>query len=504
MAELLLTTDAMREADARTIAAGTPGTLLMERAGRAVADAVRAMLPTARRVLVACGPGNNGGDGFVAARLLSQTGYAAIVALLGARDRLRGDAAEMAALWQGPVLPAAEARPLEVDLVVDALFGAGLDRDLEGAAAALVTSINASGKPVLAVDVPSGIDGDTGRVRGVAVQATRTITFAARKPGHLLLPGRIYCGPVEVVDIGIAAQTLAEAGDRTFANAPDLWRVALPWLALTAHKYDRGHTLVASGGATRTGAARLAARAALRIGSGLVTLASPPEALGVNAAQLTAIMLRGCDGADGLAAILTDERFNAVVLGPALGVHAMTRTMVVTAAQARRALVLDADALTSFQGLARELKGAFAEAPTVMTPHDGEFAQLFADQPQVLEPPSKLERVRRAAAHMSAVMVLKGPDTVIAAPDGRAAINENGKPYLATAGSGDVLSGLIAGLMAQGLPAFEAACAGVWIHAEAGAAFGPGLIAEDLPEQVPAVLRGLLAGRAESGPAKTD
>jgi len=495
MAELLLTTDAMREADARTIAAGTPGTLLMERAGRAVADAVRAMLPTPRPVLVACGPGNNGGDGFVAARLLSQTGYAAIVALLGARDRLRGDAAEMAALWQGPVLPAAEARPLEVDLVVDALFGAGLDRDLEGAAAALVTSINASGKPVLAVDVPSGIDGDTGRVRGVAVQATRTVTFAARKPGHLLLPGRIYCGPVEVVDIGIAAQTLAEAGDRTFANAPDLWRAALPWLALTAHKYERGHTLVASGGATRTGAARLAARAALRIGSGLVTLASPPEALGVNAAQLIAIMLRGCDGADGLAAILTDERFNAVVLGPALGVHAMTRTMVVTAAQARRALVLDADALTSFQGLARELKGAFAEAPTVMTPHDGEFARLFADQPQVLEPPSKLERVRRAAAHMSAVMVLKGPDTVIAAPDGRAAINENGTPYLATAGSGDVLSGLIAGLMAQGLPAFEAACAGVWIHAEAGAAFGPGLIADDLPEQVPAVLRGLVAGR---------
>src|SRR5829696_1892701 len=498
MAELLLTTDAMREADARTIAAGTPGTLLMERAGRAVADAVRAMLPTARRVLVACGPGNNGGDGFVAARLLSQTGYAAIVALLGARDRLRGDAAEMAALWQGPVLPAAEARPLEVDLVVDALFGAGLDRDLEGAAAALVTSINASGKPVLAVDVPSGIDGDTGRVRGVAVQATRTITFAARKPGHLLLPGRIYCGPVEVANIGIAAQTLAEAGDRTFANAPDLWGAALPRLAVSAHKYDRGHTLVASGGATRTGAARLAARAALRIGSGLVTLASPPEALGVNAAQLTAIMLRGCDGADGLAAILTDERFNAVVLGPALGVHAMTRTMVVTAAQARRALVLDADALTSFQGLARELKGAFAEAPTVMTPHDGEFARLFADQPQVLEPPSKLERVRRAAAHMSAVMVLKGPDTVIAASDGRAAINENGTPYLATAGSGDVLSGLIAGLMAQGLPAFEAACAGVWIHAEAGAAFGPGLIAEDLPEQVPAVLRGLLAGRAAS------
>src|SRR5215217_1535103 len=247
MAELLLTTDAMREADARTIAAGTPGTLLMERAGRAVADAVRAMLPPPRPVLVACGPGNNGGDGFVAARLLSQTGYAAIVALLGARDRLRGDAAEMAALWQGPVLPAAEARPLEVDLVVDALFGAGLDRDLEGAAAALVTSINASGKPVLAVDVPSGIDGDTGRVRGVAVKAARTITFARRKPGHLLLPGRLYCGPVTVADIGIADATVAELDARTFGNGPELWRAAFPRPGLEAHKYKRGHAVVVSG-----------------------------------------------------------------------------------------------------------------------------------------------------------------------------------------------------------------------------------------------------------------
>jgi NAD(P)H-hydrate epimerase len=294
-----------------------------------------------------------------------------------------------------------------------------------------------------------------------------------------------------VADIGIAPATLAAVAGRTFANAPDLWARSLPRLALAAHKYDRGHTLVASGGATRTGAARLAARAALRVGSGLVTLASPPEALGVNAAHLTAIMLRGCDGADGLAAILADRRLNAVVLGPALGVHAMTRTMVVTAVEARRALVLDADALTSFESLAGELEGFFAEAPTVMTPHAGEFARLFAGQPGILEPASKLERARRAAAHMGAVVVLKGPDTVIAAPDGRAAVNENGTPHLATAGSGDVLSGLIAGLMAQGVPAFEAACAGVWIHAEAGAAFGPGLIAEDLPEQIPAILRRL-------------
>jgi hydroxyethylthiazole kinase-like uncharacterized protein yjeF len=298
---------------------------------------------------------------------------------------------------------------------------------------------------------------------------------------------------VQVADIGIAAATIAAVGDRTFANAPDLWAGALPRLALSVHKYERGHTVVLSGGATRTGAARLAARAALRVGSGLVTLASPPEALGVNAAHLTAVMLRGCAGPEGLAAILGDRRFNAVVLGPALGVHAMTRSMVAVAVAAQRALVLDADALTSFEGLASELMGLFAAAPTVLTPHSGEFARLFKDQAEILAPASKLERSRRAAAFAGAVMVLKGPDTVIAAPDGRAAINENGTPYLATAGSGDVLSGLIAGLMAQGLPAFEAACAGVWIHAEAGATFGPGLIADDLPEQVPAILRELLS-----------
>jgi ADP-dependent NAD(P)H-hydrate dehydratase / NAD(P)H-hydrate epimerase len=497
--EPLLGIAAMRAADAAAIAAGTPEATLMERAGAAVAAAAEALLPGSGRVLVLCGPGNNGGDGFVAARHLAARGYAVTVALLGARERLTGAAAGAAAGWTGPVTPAGEAAPGEADLMIDALFGAGLARDLDGVARRVVQALNASGRPVLAVDVPSGIDGDTGAVRGVAVRAVRTVTFAARKPGHLLLPGRAHCGPVAVADIGIAPEILRRVGDRTFANGPALWSMALPRPGLDAHKYQRGHTLVASGGGARTGAARLAARAALRIGSGLVTVASPPEAVGVNAAQLTAVMVRGCDGADGLAAILEDPRFNALVIGPALGVHAMTRTMAMTAVAARRGLVLDADALTSFQGFATELAGAFAGAPTVLTPHDGEFSRLFAGRPEILEPASKLERARSGAAHLGAVLVLKGPDTVIAAPDGRAAINQNGTPYLATAGSGDVLAGLVAGLMAQGLPAFEAAAAGVWIHAEAGAAFGPGLIAEDLPELVPGVLRGLLdpaGGRA--------
>jgi NAD(P)H-hydrate epimerase len=298
---------------------------------------------------------------------------------------------------------------------------------------------------------------------------------------------------VTVADIGIPADLVARAGARAFANGPALWTAQFPRLGLDAHKYVRGHTLVASGGATRTGAARLAARAALRIGSGLVTLASPPEALGVNAAQLTAVMLRGCDGAEGLASILEDRRFNALVLGPALGIHSGTRAMVGVALQARRALMLDADALTSFEGMAADLAGRFAAAPAILTPHGGEFSRLFGGIGDVLEVSSKLEQARRAAAYTGAVVVYKGPDTVIAGPDGQAAINENGTPDLATAGSGDVLCGFIAGLLAQGMPAFEAACAGVWIHAEAGAAFGPGLIAEDLPDLAPGVLRRLLA-----------
>ncbi len=493
MIETLLTPTEMHAADARAIAAGTPGIVLMERAGVAVAEAAAALVRRGGRVLVLCGPGNNGGDGFVAARHLSERGFEVRLALLGERGRLKGDAAEAAALWPGTVAPAEDADPTGFDLVIDALFGAGLDRDLVGTPQALVERVNAAGVPVLAVDVPSGIDGTSGAVRGAAVRATRTVTFVTRKPGHLLLPGRLHCGPVDVADIGIGPEIVAGTGARAFANTPQLWAARFPRLGPESHKYTRGHALVASGGATRTGAARLAARAALRIGAGLVTLASPPEAIGVNAAQLTAIMIRGCDGAEGLARILEDPRFNALVLGPALGIHSGTRDMVSVALQARRSLVLDADGLTSFEGMAGDLAQRFRAAPAVLTPHGGEFSRLFKGQDGIVEAPSKLEQARKAASFTGAVIVFKGPDTVIAAPDGRAAINENGTPDLATAGSGDVLAGMIAGLLAQGMPAFEAACAGVWMHAEAGAAFGPGLIAEDLPEEIPGVLRRLLA-----------
>jgi NAD(P)H-hydrate epimerase len=493
----LLTTVAMRRADALAIAAGIPGQELMERAGRAVADHAATHHPPGGRILVACGPGNNGGDGFVAARILAEEGYQVEVYLLGSRDALTGDAAWAAGEWQGEARPLAEIAPDASCRVVDALFGAGLSRDLDGEAAAAVARINASGAFVIAADIPSGIDGDTGAVRGIAIEATETVTFVRRKPGHLLLPGRAHCGRVTVADIGIDDEIIASLASPYAANAPDLWLPAYRRPSLAGHKYGRGHAVVVSGGMSTTGAARLAARAALRAGAGLVTVASPPNALAVNAAHLTAIMVHPVDGAEGLRSFLADDRLNAVVLGPGAGRGEATRAMITVAASAGRALVIDADGLTSFAGEGRELAQLTAliaanPAPVVLTPHEGEFAQIFKGVDQVLQQPSKLLRAVAAARQTGAVVVLKGADTVIASPDGAAIINENGTPWLATAGTGDVLAGMIGGLVAQGMPGREAAAAAVWLHGAAAMAFGPGLIAEDLPEKLPEIWRRLL------------
>ena len=493
-AELLPVSAEMRRWDEATIAAGTPGIDLMRRAGAAVATRILSdpRWPVPGPILVLCGPGNNGGDGYVVARLLAEAGHR--VTLAAAAGEPKGDAARAAADWTGPVRTLDAAEPGEAALVVDALFGTGLARDLDGPVAAVIERVRASGSDVLAIDVPSGIDADSGAIRGVALEAVLTVALAARKPGHLLYPGRAYAGRVEVADIGIPPQIAG--GVATIVNGPLAWTLPLPSPA--GHKYDRGHAVVLSGGPTHTGAARLAARGALRIGAGLVTLVTSARALSVNAAHLTAIMLRVCDEPDELSDLLTDDRYNALALGPALGIGEATRAWVAAALEADRATVLDADALTSFAGDMETLAGLVAdgrEQPVVLTPHDGEFARLFG-------PPdarSRLERARDAARTSGAIVVLKGPDTVIAAPDGRAALNENGSPYLATAGSGDVLVGIVAGLLAQGMPGFEAACAGVWLHAQAGSDFGPGLIAEDLPEQIPAVF-GQLFGRRTSSP----
>lgn len=507
----LLTAAEMGRADRLAAERGVPGLVLMENAGRAVAEAAVTLAPRAgATIAVACGPGNNGGDGFVAARLLREQGYAVRLGLLGHSDALKGDAAEMAARW-GDAEPLGAATIAGAEVIVDALFGAGLARPLDGAAAEVVAAINASGKPVVAVDVPSGLDGTTGEAAGPVVQATCTVTFFRLKPGHLLLPGRALCGEVRLADIGIPDAVLAEVGPATFANRPSLWREHFPQVRLDGHKYTRGHAVVVSGAAESTGAARLGARGALRIGAGLVTVVGNGAATAVNATHLTAVMVKALANDRALSEFLADERRNAVLIGPGAGVGAQTAATVLTALASPAAAVLDADALTSFApneseepvravgfgfvlrgaepgptavGLFEAIKGR--RAPVVLTPHEGEFKRLFGEVGG-----SKLDRARQAAALSGAVVILKGADTVIASPDGRAAINDNAPPWLATAGTGDVLAGFVAGLLAQRMPAWEAACAAVWLHGACATAFGPGLIAEDLPEVLPAVMKGL-------------
>lgn len=514
MIELLTPTE-MAEADRLTIAAGTPGAVLMARAGAAVADAVRRRLGVGGRVVVLAGPGNNGGDGFVAARLLAAAGYAVRLALLGDRGRLRGDAAGAAAAWTGAIEPLDGATVAALlgnaDLVVDALFGAGLARDLDGTARAVVEAVAAAGVPIIAVDLPSGIDGATGAVRGAALTAVETVTFFRAKPGHLLLPGRAHVGALTIADIGIADAVLSAIAPQAMVAAPALWG---DWLApptLAGHKYDRGHCVVVSGPATRTGAARLAARAALRAGAGLVTVAAPPSALQVLAMHLTAPMIVRVGDAAAFAALLADGRLNAVVIGPAAGIGPATAALVGVALAPgdggrRRGVVIDADGLSSFQDDPAALFAAIqvggGAAPVILTPHEGEFARLFPDLAARAFAPgdadgAKPARARAAAARSGAVVILKGADSVIAAPDGRVAIGGNAPPDLATAGAGDVLAGLAGGLLARGVPAFEAAAAAVWIHGAAGCRAGVGLIAEDLPDLIRPVLADLAGDAAD-------
>ena len=489
----VLTTAEMERADQLAIAAGTPGFALMLSAGQAVAEAAMDLVEEGP-VAVVAGRGNNGGDGFVAAAELAARGREVSVILLCERDSLQGDAASAARGWKYPVLPfnpQAIGRPA---LIIDALFGAGLNRPVKGEPYDMIGAINANGAPVLSVDLPSGINGDTGAVMGVAVRATETVTFFRRKPGHLLLPGRIFCGRARLADIGIDPRVLEEIRPRTFENIPRFWHNSFPVPEIDGHKYARGHAVIVSGDLAATGAARMAARGALRAGAGLVTVASPADALAVNAAALTAVMVRPIDTAIEFADLWTDKRLNTCVIGPGAGVGSRTRDFVVTALSAKRNLVLDADALTSFADAPDHLFEAIKasqDPQVVLTPHEGEFPRLFSDISNKHPGRSKLERVRAAAERSGTVVLLKGPDTVVASPDGRATIASNAPPWLATAGAGDVLAGMIAGMLAQGVAAFEAASIAVWMHGEAAREAGPGLIAEDLPEVLPAVFRHL-------------
>ena len=485
----LLSVAEMARADSLTIDAGTSGIDLMERAGEAVAAAALRRWSD-RPFMVLCGPGNNGGDGFIAARRLRDAGKSVEVATLAPLFSLSGDAAIAAERWSGPAGKLDPACLNGAPAVIDALFGAGLTRPLDGIARAVIEAVNQRRLDCLAVDMPSGADGDSGQILGAASKAAATVTFFRRKPGHLLLPGRLACGEVEVADIGIRAAVLDAIRPQCWENGPALWHGELRWPSLVSHKYSRGHALI-FGGAELTGAARLAARAARRVGAGLVAIAAPRSAHAIYAGDLPGTLTLVADDPQAAQALLDDARRNAVLVGPGNGVGAATADHALAALARRRAVVLDADALTSFAGDPGRLFAAI-DGPCVLTPHDGEFARLFGD----LGEGGRLARARAAAARSGAVVLLKGADTVVAAPDGRAAINANAPADLATAGTGDVLAGLVVGLLAQGVPAFEAAAAATWMHGAAAAAFGPGLIAEDLVDMLPAVLRRLRAGTA--------
>jgi hydroxyethylthiazole kinase-like uncharacterized protein yjeF len=523
----VLTSAEMRAIEAAAIASGRiTGAEMMERAGRAVVAAMHEVWPvlgtTPHRAAVLCGPGNNGGDGFVVARLLAWAGWRVELALWGDPDALPQDARAACARWRemGEIVclpadsgPGAAWQTGACDVAIDAVFGIGLRRPLPRWLAAIGPFGAGGGARRVAIDVPSGLCADSGRVLagGGVIDADLTVTFHAPKPGHLLADGPAHCGSLAVRPIGLGPQTAGGAARLHIVGSP------LPALlskarrgAGAAHKFTHGHALVLGGGPGRGGAARLAARAALRVGAGLVTLLCPPEALTENAARLDAVMLRPLADGAALRAALADRRIGALCLGPSLGEGAREAGIVAAALGpgadgAPLPVVLDADALTILAG--RPDLRAGLHPRCVLTPHGGEFARLCPDLARALAEPaptgpamSRLDAARAAAGRLGAVLLLKGPDTLIVAPDGRSAIHaavyDRAAPWLATAGAGDVLAGLICGLLARGFDPFEAACTAAWLHVEAARRFGPGLIAEDLPDALPGVLAALPDGGA--------
>ena len=471
----LLTVEEMADAEAEAVASGIPSIMLMEAAGAAVVREVRKRW-TRRSVLVLAGPGNNGGDGYVVARMLKELNWPVRISHFSGRKGITGDAKRNAERWDGQIVPFNEASLLGAELVIDAVFGSGLARDVSGMVATVLQNAENRGLPIIAVDIPSGVNGNTGEVWGHAPQAMLTVTFFRKKPGHLLLPGRGLCGEVVVKDIGIPHDVLKKIAPDAFENGPAVWSSQLPEPDLGAHKYKRGH-LVILGGSQMTGAARLAASAARRVGAGLVTIIAPPNTLDFYRSGDPGNLVLELTNGDTFSQILADERKNCILIGPGAGISHQTRTHVFTALKSKRPTVLDADALTVFKEDPETLF-SWIKGPCIITPHEGEFCRLFDLRG------SKMARCLEAARISGAVVLLKGPDTVVANPAGVKVINSNAPASLATAGSGDVLAGIIAGLLAQGMMEFDAAASGAWLHGAAGASAGDYLIAEDLAEHL--------------------
>lgn len=478
---LLVSPEAMGRIDKAAADSGIDSFGLMQKAGAHVAAVLLSHYPAVQRAVVLCGPGNNGGDGHVAAALLEASGVEMV--RFGMESKPGGDAARARDACPGTLQRLEDWQPLEGDVIIDALFGAGLDRPVDAVIAAVIERAQHSKTTVIAVDLPSGLSGRTGQPTGACFSAAHTVTFAALKPGHLLMPGRTLCGEMHLCDIGIPAR-LIRSDDPVWLNHPDLYNSKRPHTDAGQHKYGRGHLAVFSGPLGSTGAARLSAMAGLRSGAGLVTMACAPAATMVLATHLTAIMQHAIGDQAALESWLSDQRLSAFVIGPGFGDLEKIRAYTPLLAATGRPVVLDADGLTAFATETARLAGLFqGETRLVMTPHEGEFRRLFAD---LADDPalSKIDRARTAAKTCNAVLVYKGADTVIASPDGRAAVNADASAWLATAGSGDVLAGIIGGLLAQGMPAFEAACAGVALHSDAARHAGRGLTAEDLPGHI--------------------
>jgi len=494
----LLSCEEMARADAWTIThAYASGMVLMENAGAAVARLVLERFGDAKRVHVLCGPGNNGGDGYVAARILRDAGVEVELYAFGA-PREGSDAEVVAGRWTAEAQAPDRFEPGPDDVVIDAVFGAGLTRALPDNIRAALDKTRAARCRVVAVDLPSGVNGDSGADLGGALSADATVTFFRKKPGHLLYPGRALCGDLVLVDIGVRTGVFQDFSPSSLENGPAVWREKLPKPSAEWHKYVRGHAAVYSGGRHATGASRLAALAAQRAGAGAVTIFGQPDALDIHAAHVTSIMLRGCAPDDAYDRLKELKGCRGCVLGPGFGDLATARiiatSLLAEAGLTGMRLVLDADGITAF---ADDRKALFEAAKTegepalLLTPHEGEFGRLFPDLAKDAGR-SKLDRAIIAAKRANAVILYKGPDTVIAAPDGRAVVNSNGTPALATAGSGDVLAGVICGMLAQGMPAFEAACAATWLHGEAGRTAGPLANAEDIVAEIASALAPLM------------
>jgi len=473
-----------RDLDKKTIKKFLPGYKLMENAGGEIFKIIKKKFKKKNKIKILCGPGNNGGDGFVVAKLLKENGYLNVdLFSLLAKKELKGDAKLAANNFNGKLKSFSNFKVSSDDLIIDGLFGSGLKKNISGNLKRIIEKINLKKPYCISIDIPSGINGDTGEIQGIAIQSKDTITFTRRKPGHLLTPGKEYCGNLITVDIGINLKNLGFK-PKIFENHPDNWKNNFPWPNQKSHKYTRGYSLIICG-EKMTGASRLAARGAARIGCGLICLGVPRKAFNIYATENPIALIEKVEDEKDLNALFKDKRINTILIGPGLGIsHKKLKLILKTVKEKGRTIVLDADALkNNFKKIVSKNKTRI-----VITPHQGEFSQVLKSL-KIKNTKNKFLSANGFVKKTKINLILKGNITIISSQDGRISINTNTSPFLATGGSGDVLAGMITGLIAQKMDIFNACCAAVWIHGEIGKLKGPGLIAEDLPEMIPKVLK---------------